>query len=85
MLSSVETGDFDATVNIPGSGFLREEFDRTAHQALRLMVDHLSSERVYTRQQVYALCSVAVEAHFSQIVDVPYPLVAAMAPTIVFE
>jgi formamidase len=49
------------------------------------MVDHLADERGFTRQQAYALCSVAVDLRISQIVDVPNVLVSAMVPTDIFE
>jgi formamidase len=61
-----------------------ESIDLAARNALRLMVDHLSGERGFTRQQAYALCSVAVDLRISQVVDVPNVLVSAMVPTDVF-
>ena len=48
---SVEIG---AKLNIAGSGFLRAEFTRTAHQELRPLVDHLSGGLGFTRKQAYA-------------------------------
>lgn len=61
-----------------------ESIDLAARNALRLMVDHLSGERGFTRPQAYALCSVAVDLRISQVVDVPNVLVSAMLPTDVF-
>ena len=40
------------------------------------MIDHLV-ERGWTRQQSYAICSVAVDLKISQLVDVPNMLVSA--------
>jgi formamidase len=62
-----------------------EDLNLATRNALRLMVDHLAEERGFTRQQAYALCSVAVDLHISQIVDVPNVLVSAMVPTDIFE
>lgn len=62
-----------------------ENLNLATRNALRLMVDHLADERGFTRQQAYALCSVAVDLRISQIVDVPNVLVSAMVPTDIFE
>lgn len=62
-----------------------ENLNLATRNALRLMVDHLSVERGFTRQQAYALCSVAVDLRMSQIVDAPNILVSAMIPTDIFQ
>ncbi|KAA0120217.1 acetamidase/formamidase family protein [Mycolicibacterium sp. P9-22] len=62
-----------------------ENLNLATRNALRLMVDYLADERSFTRQQAYALCSVAVDLRISQIVDVPNVLVSAMVPTDIFE
>ncbi|MGV9796802.1 acetamidase/formamidase family protein [Mycobacterium sp. NPDC003449] len=62
-----------------------ENLNLATRNALRSMVDHLAGDRGLTRQQAYALCSVAVDLRISQIVDVPNVLVSAMVPTDIFE
>jgi formamidase len=47
------------------------------------MIDHLET-RGFTRQQAYALCSVAVDLRISQTVDVPNQLVSALLPLDIF-
>jgi formamidase len=47
------------------------------------MIDHLKT-RGFTRQQAYALCSVAVDLRISQTVDVPNLLVSALIPLDIF-
>ena len=50
-----------------------------ARNALLNMIDHLQT-RGFSRQQAYALCSVAVDLRISQTVDVPNLLVSALLP-----
>jgi formamidase len=47
------------------------------------MIDHLG-ERGWSRQQAYAICSVAVDLKISQLVDVPSFLVSAFLPEDLF-
>jgi formamidase len=47
------------------------------------MIDELQ-ERGFSRQQAYALCSVAVDLKVSQVVDVPNVLVSAFLPLDIF-
>jgi len=54
-----------------------------ARNALLAMVDELQ-ERGFSRQQAYALCSVAVDLKISQVVDVPNVLVSAFLPLDIF-
>ena len=60
-----------------------EDATLAAHNALLNMIDHLG-ERGYTRQQAYAICSVAVDLKVSQLVDVPNMLVSAFLPEDIF-
>jgi formamidase len=55
-----------------------------ARNALLAMIDELQ-ERGFSRQQAYALCSVAVDLKVSQVVDVPNVLVSAFLPLDIFE
>src|SRR5579859_75421 len=55
-----------------------------ARNALLTMIEELQ-ERGFTRQQAYALCSVAVDLKVSQVVDVPNVLVSAFLPLDIFD
>lgn len=56
-----------------------EDLSLAARNALLNMIDHLQQTRGFTRQQAYALCSVAVDLRISQTVDVPN-LLTQVAP-----
>lgn len=60
-----------------------EDLTLAARNALLNMIDHLG-ERGWSRQQAYAICSVAVDLKISQVVDVPSFLVSAVLPLDVF-
>ena len=60
-----------------------EDVTLAARNALLNMIDHLT-ERGWTRQQAYAICSVAVDLKISQVVDVPNMLVSAFLPEDIF-
>jgi formamidase len=60
-----------------------EDITRAARNALLNMIDHLT-ERGWTPQQGYAICSVAVDLKISQVVDVPNLLVSAFLPEDIF-
>ncbi len=60
-----------------------EDATLAARNALLNMIDHLG-ERGWTRQQAYAICSVAVDLKISQLVDVPNLLVSAFLPEDIF-
>jgi formamidase len=55
-----------------------------ARNAILAMIDHLMEERGYTREQAYAICSVAVNLRLSQLVDVPNFVASAILPLDVF-
>ena len=61
-----------------------EDATLAARNALLNMIDHLVSERGYTRQQAYAICSVAVDLKVSELVDVPNFVVSAFLPLDIF-
>jgi formamidase len=48
------------------------------------MIDHLGHEGGWSRQQAYALCSVAVDLKVSELVDVPNFVVSAFLPLDIF-
>lgn len=55
-----------------------------AKNALLGMIDYIVREHGYTRQQAYAICSVAVDLKVSQVVDVPNFIVTAFLPLDIF-
>jgi formamidase len=57
-----------------------EDATLAARNALRNMIDYLAQERGYSRQQAYALASVAVDLKISELVDVPNFVVSAFLP-----
>src|SRR6266498_3698547 len=61
-----------------------EDLTLAARNALLNMIDHLENERGWTRQQAYAICSVAVDLKVSEVVDVPNFVVSAFLPLDVF-
>src|SRR2546425_1619419 len=61
-----------------------EDVTLAARDALLNMIDHLVAERGYSREQAYALTSVAVNLHISELVDVPNVTVSAFLPLDIF-
>ncbi len=61
-----------------------EDATLAARNALLNMIDYLGYERGYSRQQAYALCSVAVDLKISELVDVPNFVVSAFLPLDIF-
>ena len=61
-----------------------EDVTLAAKDALLNMIDHLVTERGYSREQAYCLTSVAVNLHISELVDVPNVTVSAFLPLDVF-
>jgi formamidase len=61
-----------------------EDLTLAARNALLNMIDHLGHEHGYTRQQAYAICSVAVDLKVSEVVDVPNFVVSAFLPLDIF-
>ena len=81
------SGDYVATTGLSvyaESGGEPEDLNGAARSALRNMIDHLSEEYGYTRQQAYAICSVAVDLKISEIVDAPNFVVTAQLPLGIF-
>ncbi len=60
-----------------------EDVTLAARNAMLNMIDHLT-ERGYTREQAYAICSVAVDLKISEVVDVPNFVVSAVLPLDIF-
>ena len=61
-----------------------EDTTLAARNALLNMIEYLVSERGYTEQQAYAICSVAVDLRISEMVDVPNFVVSALLPLDIF-
>ena len=55
-----------------------------AQQAVRHMIDHLGTERGFSREEAYIICSVAADLKISEIVDAPNWIVSAFLPETVF-
>jgi formamidase len=71
------------SVSRDGGAVGAEDLTLAARNALLNMIDHLG-ERGWSRQQAYAICSVAVDLKISQLVDVPSFLVSAFLPLDIF-
>jgi len=61
-----------------------EDTTLAARNALLNMIEYLVSERGYTEQQAYAICSVAVDLKISEMVDIPNFVVSALLPLDIF-
>jgi formamidase len=61
-----------------------DDLTAAAKAALRNMIAHLVDERGFSRQQAYALCSVAVDLAAGEVVDLPNHVVTATLPLDVF-
>jgi formamidase len=61
-----------------------EDLTLAARNALLNMIDHLGEHSGWTRQQAYAICSVAVDLKVSELVDVPNFVVSAFLPLDIF-
>ncbi len=61
-----------------------EDLNLAARNALLNMIGYLTEERGLSREQAYALCSVAVDLRISEAVNLPNFLVSAMIPLDIF-
>jgi len=79
---------FYATTGLSVRDDGRQESEDTtlaARNALLAMIDYLQDERKFTREQAYAICSVAVDLKINEMVDVPNFTVSAVLPLDIFE
>ncbi len=76
-------GEICGTAIEKGGRNQSENATLAARNAMLNMVDHLQ-ERGYSRQQAYAICSVAVDLKISEVVDVPNFVVSAVLPLDIF-
>ncbi|MGZ3623862.1 MAG: acetamidase/formamidase family protein [Ktedonobacteraceae bacterium] len=58
---------------------------KNSQQAIRYIIDYLSSEHHMTREQAYCLCGAAVDLKISEIVDAPNWIVSAYLPLSIFK
>src|SRR2546421_8523624 len=58
---------------------------KNTQQAIRYMIDHLSTNYNMTREQAYCLCSAAVDLKISEVVNVPNWIVSAYLPLSIFK
>jgi formamidase len=72
-----------ATTGIPVDTGM--DLNTAAREALVEMIDHLEQRYGFERPAAYALCSVAVDLRISEVVDVPYPVVAALLRLDIFS
>jgi formamidase len=86
--AAAESGAYFATtgISVDAAGVNHgEDVTVAARDALREMLDHLTADRGFTRQQAYAICSVAVQLRISALPDVPNACVTALLPLGIFE
>lgn len=72
-----------ATTGIPVDDAM--DLTEASRLALLEMIGYLEATYGFERAAAYALCSVCVDLHLSEVVDVPYPLVSALLPLDIFE
>jgi formamidase len=79
---------FIATMGMPVDEKGRQhgpDLNLACRNALLAMIDLLQEERGFTREQAFAICSVALDLKISNVVDVPNVVVSAFLPEIIFE
>lgn len=74
-----ETDDFYAVTAFA------ETIDEAARKATRYMLDYLTEEHGLSRQDAYALASLAADLKISEVVDVPHVLVSMHIPKSIFR
>lgn len=72
-------------MSVDGEGRIRPgDISCAAENALLAMIDQLGERYGYTRQQAYAICSVAVDLRISELVNMPSVVVSAVLPLDIF-
>lgn len=61
-----------------------ETIDEAAKKATRFMIDYLEEEKGMSREDAYALCSLAGDLKIAEVVDVPHMLVSMHIPKAIF-
>src|SRR6266568_1149762 len=89
MMSVTLTFNLQKGANIPELRFITTahgpDLFKDSQQAIRYMIDYLSSEYNMTREQAYCLCGAAVDLKISEIVDAPNWIVSAYLPLSIFK
>jgi acetamidase/formamidase len=75
----VNTAPFYATTGVGGDLYL------CAQDAVRAMIDHLTSTYGLGREDAYVLCSLVVDLKISEIVDAGEYIVSALLPEAIFK
>jgi len=70
---------------VAGLRNLSKDVSLAARNALLEMIDYISEEYGYTREQAYVIASVAVDLRIGQLVDMPNVGVTAILPIDIFE
>ena len=73
-----EAGYFVTTAHGP-------DLFKDTQQAIRYVIDYLSSHHNMTREQAYCLCGAAVDLKISEVVDAPNWIVSAYLPLSIFK
>jgi acetamidase/formamidase len=75
----VNSAPFYATTGVGGDLYV------AAQDAVRAMIDHISSTYALGREDAYLLCSLAVDLKISEIVDAGQYIVSALLPEAIFS
>ena len=75
----VDSAPFYGTTGVGGDLYV------AAQDAVRAMIDHISSEYGLSREDAYLLCSLVVDLKISEIVDAGQYIVSALLPEAIFS
>ena len=78
LTAQVDSAPFYATTGVGGDLYA------AAQDAVRAMVDHISSTYELGREDSYLLCSLAVDLKISEVVDAGQYIVSAVLPEAIF-
>ncbi|OAN62621.1 acetamidase [Balneola sp. EhC07] len=80
---SIEEPQYETDEYYAVTGF-GETIDEAAKKATRYMIDYLVDEHGLSREDAYALCSLAGDLKIAEVVDVPHMLVTMHMPKNIF-
>lgn len=80
---SIEEPQYETEEYYAVTGF-GETIDEAAKKATRYMIDYLVDEHGLSREDAYALCSLAGDLKIAEVVDVPHMLVTMHMPKNIF-
>ena len=84
IIAGPPTPEADAKGYYVTTGFA-PDLKQAAQKAVCYQIEHLVSEYGLSREEAYALCSVAVDLRISEVVDAPHWLVSAFLPRAIFR